>query len=252
MKSIILKKLFSFFSIVICLTLMFSITVFAIPKDEPIIYDGIVFENEKDIERYLELDEAKKNTFKNDDDLIVLSISEEIICELPTKNPSSRSVIDPSKLSGRIYITTNSQRTSFYINFFVDWLKAPFAMFKDKMGVSWAGNSALLSSQCYVKKGDGYTIESALYSQVLRSEVGNNSFVSYEIGAYYDSYYLWAEISKASQSGLHNITGGYAHKTIGISGISVGVDSNKVLSFSAGFGTSFDTMVPVYTSSYLK
>lgn len=250
MKLKVLKKLFNFLSITICLTLMFSITVFALPQNEPIIYDGVTFENEEAVEMYKELDEAQKSTFKNNSDLIVLSISEKMETEISNGNTSSRSVISPSILSGRISVSTNSQRTSYYISLYVDWDVIPSVFLKDKIGVSWAGNSALLSARCYrkVKYNSSYVEDSS----ILLAEVGNNAFVSYQLDDYYSGYYLYVQISEASQTGLHNITGGYAHKTFGISGVTAGVDSTKALSFSATFGTTFNTMSPVYTSSYLS
>lgn len=250
MKLKVLKKLFNFLSITICLTLMFSITVFALPQNEPIIYDGVTFENEEAVEMYKELDEAQKSTFKNNSDLIVLSISEKMETEIPNGNTSSRSVISPSILSGRISVSTNSQRTSYYISLYVDWKTGPAIFLKDKIAVSWAGNSALLSSRCYRRFSSDSSY--AQDSSMLLAEVGNNAFVSYELDGFASGYYLHVQISKASQSGLHNITGGYAHKTLGISGVTVGVDSTKALCFSATIGTTFNTMSPVYTSSYLS
>lgn len=249
MKLKLLKKLTSFLSITICLTLMFSITVFALPQNELIIYDGVTFENEEAVEMYKELDEAQKSTFKNNSDLIVLSISEKMETEISNGNTSSRSVISPSILNGRISVSTNSQRTSYYISLYVDWDVIPGVFLKDKIGVSWAGNSALLSSRCYRRATNGGYVQD---SSMLLAEVGNNAFVSYQLDDYYSGYYLYVQISEASQTGLHNITGGYAHKTFGISGVTAGVDSTKSLSFSAAFGTTFNTMSPVYTSSYLS
>lgn len=189
----------------------------------------------------------KKVLLKNDD-LIVLSISEKTVCEMPSDSPATIAVIKPTTMSGRISVSTNSQRTQYYISLYVDWLRVPGVFMKDKIAVSWAGNSALLTSSCGYKKDDVYYHDS---KSILLAEVDNNAFVSYELSECYLSYWLRATISEANVSGLHNITGGYAHKRFGVSGITVGVDSTKTLSFTASFGTTFDTMQPVYTSSYL-
>lgn len=242
------KKIFSVLSIIICLTLLFSTSVFAISEDELFIYDGIKFENKADIERYKELDDAEKSTFKENDDLIVLSISEETVSEMPSGSLSTLAVIKPTTMSGRIAVTTNSQRTSYYITLYVDWLRLPAVFMRDKIAVSWAGNSALLNSYCYYKdSANSYAQD----PDALLAEVGNNSFVAYELNECHFGYMLRATISKANVSGLHNITGGYAHKRFGISGITVGVDSAKNLTFTASAVTTFDTMQPVYTTSRL-
>lgn len=242
------KTCFQFLSFFICLTVLFSTSVFALSEDELFIYDGIKFENEADIERYKELDDAEKSTFKQSDDLIVVSISEKTVCEMPSDSPATRAVIKPTTISGRISVTTNSQRNAYYISLYVDWLNgSPIQHMQDKIAVSWAGNSALLNSVCYYKSGDCYLQD----SDALLAEVGNNSFVSYELNEIKHSYWLRVTISEANVSGLHNITGGYAHKRFGISSITVGVDSAKNLTFTASGVTVFDTMQPVYTSSYL-
>lgn len=243
------KKIFSVLSIIICLTLLFSTSVFAISEDELFIYDGIKFENKADIERYKELDDAEKSTFKENDDLIVLSISEETVSEMPSGSLSTLAVIKPTTMSGKISVSTNSQRTAYYISLYVDWYNgSPIQHMKDKIAVSWAGNSALLNSYCYYKdSANSYSRD----PNALLAEVGNNSFVAYELSEIKHSYWLRVTISEANVSGLHNITGGYAHKRFGISGITVGVNIAKNLTFTASMGTFFDTMQPVYTTSRL-
>ena len=242
------KMSFRVLSITICLSLMLSITAFAVPENELILYDGVAFESEEAIEKYKELDDAQKNVFRENSDLIVLSISEEVVCEIPAENSFSRAVMDPSRITGRISVSSNSQRTKYYIYLYVDWLTESESVYGDKIAVSWAGGSAILNSQCYHKDGNGYATDSTM----LLSDVGPNAFVSYELNAFYSGYYLCVQISEANESGLHNIVGGYAHKTSGVTGVTVGVDSSNALSFTAGFGTVFNTMSPVYTSSYLS
>lgn len=167
---------------------------------------------------------------------------------MPSGSLSTLAVIKPTTMSGKISVSTNSQRTIYYISLYVDWVRLPVVFMKDKIAVSWAGSSALLNSYCYYKNSANSYAQDP---NALLAEVGNNSFVSYELSECHSSYWLRVTISEANVSGLHNITGGYAHKRFGISGITVGVDSAKNLTFTASAVTTFDTMQPVYTTSRL-
>lgn len=247
------KNLLKIISMILCLLMIFSISVYAKPNDEIneniVIYDDVTFENESLIKAYEELDYAKKETLKENKDLVIVSIGEEFESELDLEgNASTRSVIKPSTMSGRITVARNRDATKYYIYFYVDWHRTAAIFLKDKMAVSWAGGSALIDSSCWLKKGNAYVQSPKL----VCAEVGNNAFVAYEIGEYSNSYYMTVTINESLEPGLKNITGGFAHKIIGVSGISAGVDSSATLSFSAGFGTKFDTMTPAYTTSYLS
>lgn len=247
------KKLLKSISIILCLLLLLSTSVYALPNDDIneniVFYDGIYFENEELISEYNKLDRATKDLLRSEDGTVVVSIGDKVEgMQVSDENsPSLYSVIKPETMSGQIMVLRSTDGNQFSIHFQVFWHRSPILKLKDKIAVSWAGGSALKDSYCRTLIGNTY-----VYSDdCLRAEVGNNSFVSYELTPHYSNYCLTAVISKSYEPGLKNITGGYAHKTFGPRDITVGVDSTKALSFSVGWGTTFDTMTPAFTTDYL-
>ncbi len=237
-------------SITLVFVILFSNSAFASSSNEILSYDGILFETEELIADYNELTPAQKDVLKENGDIVVVSIEEKTssISGSYFGDVSTCDVMPTNLISGRIVVTRNSDATRFFLTFYVTWTRAPEPFYKDKMAICWAGGSALISSSFKTYYGGGYYTSDI----GVLSEIKNNELVAYEVKDYSYSYCIVATVSKSTQPGLKNISGGYAHKTFGLSGISVGIDSSDIISFSASFGTKFDTMSPVYTTSYLR
>lgn len=243
MKSKKLSYLFKFCCILLCLLMTTSIVSVAAPNQGLTNYDNLLFENKKDIPEYNKLSSAQKDALKENGDIVIVSIQD-------SDSGSSimpYSVMPEHDISGRIVVSRNQNATRFYLTFYVTWTFGPNIFLTDKIALCWAGGSALISSSCKKYKNGAYVTG----NDMILSDIKNNELVAYELKYYSKEFMLQATIDKSYQPGLKNISGGYAHKTIGISDISVGISSDKIINFSASAGTYYNTMSPAFTTAYL-
>lgn len=248
MKLIKSKKILKILCIIMCSIFLFSTPTFAISDEGLIYYDGLFFETEAAIEEYKGLSDARKNILKNKNEIVV-EIGEEapVFSDNETGNITPLDVMSQSQISGRLGVTRNRDGSRYTFILYVTWHQYSGSRSGDKIAISWAGGGALLADSCTKLIGSGFYEDE---ENLRLAEVENNKLIAYEIHTWASEYCLQATVSKSLQSGLKNISGGYAHKIDGVNSINVGVSKTGV-SFSASYGVTFETMSPVYIAAYI-
>lgn len=217
--------------------------------DEVNIYDGIYHSEDVTIEQIMSLTEAQRVVLREDEDVLVSIVSEvrSMNNSSDSSQPSTFADIPSNEITSSLTVKRNSDGSQLTFSLYVDWERVPSQHLKDKIAISWSGGDALLVDSCRIRSVGSGSYDTS--TRCSRSTVTPAQGISYDIDTNSQDlgYLLNATISNKNDGDEYkNFVGAFAHKTFGLSNISVGFSSSGI-SFSTGFGTSFDQMEPVYS-----
>jgi hypothetical protein len=168
--------------------------------------------------------------------------------------------------SSQLYVITAVERITEkgtgYDNFkftaLGNWKTQPMIHDTDKMAMAWSDNFTLYSSDCVsYRTTTDPNVLSTTRTGVTKSSVIPEAGVSYDLKTYTGpdmtrdktgilvSFRMTAKVYKNNSTGTANLVAQYAHKTIGLTGITVTLSASPSISF--GGAVMYDVSEPAYS-----